>query len=89
MCHVSIKQMRADYQCPSYTVGSECSRFSYIVSLLLYIAYRNCLLSYIVGKGDEVWEEAYVHYPDGKILTLPLVFSNFNGHYKLDKSRTR
>ena len=63
--------------------------FSDIVSLLLYIAYRNCLLSYIVGKGDEVWEEAYVHYPDGKILAFPLVFSNFNGHYKLDKSRTR
>jgi hypothetical protein len=70
--------------------------FSDIVSLLLYIAYRNCLLSYIVGKGDEVWEEAYVHYPDdskqypgGTTLTLSLVFSNFNGHYKLDKSRTR
>mmetsp|Transcript_9587 Transcript_9587/g.16316 ORF Transcript_9587/g.16316 Transcript_9587/m.16316 type:complete len:607 (-) Transcript_9587:340-2160(-) len=62
MCYVSIKQIGADYQCPSYTVG--------------------------IGKGDEVWEEAYVHYPDGKILTLPLVFSNFNGHYKLDKSRT-
>eukprot|EP00984_Skeletonema_dohrnii_P028459 scaffold18452_cov71-Skeletonema_dohrnii-CCMP3373.AAC.1 len=88
MSYVSIKQIRGDYQCPSYTVGSEYSRFSDIVSLLLYIAYRNCLLSYIVGKGDEVWEEAYVHYPDGKILTFPLVFSNFNGHYKLDKSRT-
>eukprot|EP00984_Skeletonema_dohrnii_P027544 scaffold17096_cov84-Skeletonema_dohrnii-CCMP3373.AAC.3 len=69
--------------------------FSDIVSLLLYIAYRNFLLSYIVGKGDEVWEEAYVHYPDdskrypgGTTLTLSLVFSNFNGHYKLDKSRT-
>ena len=46
MCYVSIKQIGADYQCPSYTVGSECSRLSDIVSLLLYIAYRNCLLSY-------------------------------------------
>ena len=47
----------------------------------------------IIGKGQEVWQEAYVvhpansvQYPPGKIEVKNLVFSNFNGVYKMDET---
>ncbi len=67
MIRVSVKQVRGDYQCPSYTM--------------------------IIGKGEEVWQEAYVvqpansvQHPPGTIEVRNLVFSNFNGVYKMDET---
>ena len=47
----------------------------------------------IIGKGEEVWQEAYVvhpansvQYPPGTIEVKNLVFSNFNGVYKMDET---
>lgn len=98
MGFVSVKQNRGNYHCESFTVQSKCPYLSYSVLLLPY----NTLLTvfafshFAVGRGNEVWGEAYVHYPansvqypGGKILTQPLDFSFFNGHYRLDESRTR
>jgi hypothetical protein len=46
-----------------------------------------------IGKGEEVWQEAYVvhpansvQHPPGTIEVRNLVFSNFNGVYKMDET---